>query len=866
MEATGTKKITVSAGGGPLDFARRAARGARARAWKRSELRVYGLDLARIDGLPNPGLMTRDRFADLECYEQADRRQFTRDELLAAARERMGQGHHLYTRVEDGVLVHYGWLIDRQERGEDAALGLVFFPPPHSAALYDYFTHPRARGRGLYRDALFQILHDARDLAGAERAYIYVYDDNPASWRVVERVGFQHEGSLVKERRLFSVKRYATGRIDAAPLAAPAAATGAYESRRLYESHRLTSLEEVEDSLRRDGALAGWDALAREDDAGNFFQSPAWCVEWYRCYAEEFRPHVVAVERGGALVGVVPLAVERATGRVVFAGDNMSDYRDVIAGPGHRAGVVSELLRELVAGRFPNRLRVGPLQPESETLALLPALAPGAGLRAVVRRHECWRLWFADCDVERLVGKESVRRRVNHFKRRGARALERIETAEEWAGVREEFFELHTLRQLRAGREVSFNGARKRAFYDALAERHAGSVHVRALRADGRLVAGHFGYLWRGALYWGAPAHDVGEEKNSPGLALLALLIRETAEAGLRGIDYTLGVEDFKRRFGTERAELPTVEIYTSASAYRAARLRDRAVIGARRMAGDEVWPRVARLAGAARDARSRGAVETFSRLARAARRAMGAAAEELIFIATPATFDGARRQPSPTGAGVVIAKNELRHLARWDEVDAETLAAIASTLNAASERLREGGALYTALDGGRLAAWVWAADTHEGGATQGGAATKTKRGDDNAAAAIAASRAGDATVAGARVAADDAVAAARAGDATDAGAGGSRSEVFALYVLPQFRGAGVGRALLAHVLQEKFAAGVPAVQLRCAGGDAAVREAIESAGGRYARVERLAKPARPGGQRPSQKEGNSVNDARARG
>jgi len=221
MEVAGSKTISARAGrGGPSAFARRALRGMKARVWKRSELRVYGLDAARIESLPNPGLMTRDSFEDLECYEQTDRGQFTRDELIGVARGRAGLGHHLYTRVESGVLVHYGWLIDRQERGEDAALGLVFFPPPRSAALYDYFTHPSARGRGLYRDALFQILHDARDLARAEHAYIYVYDDNPASWRVVERVGFRHEGSLVKERRLFSVKRYATGRIDAAPLAA----------------------------------------------------------------------------------------------------------------------------------------------------------------------------------------------------------------------------------------------------------------------------------------------------------------------------------------------------------------------------------------------------------------------------------------------------------------------------------------------------------------------------------------------------------------------------------------------------------------------------------------------------------------------
>ncbi|HZH49075.1 MAG TPA: GNAT family protein, partial [Nitrospira sp.] len=68
---------------------------------------------------------------------------------------------------------------------------------------------PSARGRGLYFQALCQLLHDARDLAEARQAHVTVFGSNAPSRHVIEKVGFQHEGSLYKERRLVWSRRYA---------------------------------------------------------------------------------------------------------------------------------------------------------------------------------------------------------------------------------------------------------------------------------------------------------------------------------------------------------------------------------------------------------------------------------------------------------------------------------------------------------------------------------------------------------------------------------------------------------------------------------------------------------------------------------
>jgi L-amino acid N-acyltransferase YncA len=146
---------------------------------------------------------------DLQYYERSSKEQHAADAYRAIAVERRAQGLHLYTLVENGRLLHYAWLIERQTRGEDGWVDQAYFPPVETAVLFDHFTHPLARGRGLYFQALCRLLHDARDIARARQAFVTVFASNGPSRHVIEKVGFHHEGSLFKERRLIWSRRYA---------------------------------------------------------------------------------------------------------------------------------------------------------------------------------------------------------------------------------------------------------------------------------------------------------------------------------------------------------------------------------------------------------------------------------------------------------------------------------------------------------------------------------------------------------------------------------------------------------------------------------------------------------------------------------
>ena len=89
----------------------------RGRQWVGShkELRVYRFDLAGRPLPPNPALMRRDSIEDI-LVANSDPRQFDRDKFLKNALRRIEQGQHCYVRSEGGMLVHYGWMVEGEER------------------------------------------------------------------------------------------------------------------------------------------------------------------------------------------------------------------------------------------------------------------------------------------------------------------------------------------------------------------------------------------------------------------------------------------------------------------------------------------------------------------------------------------------------------------------------------------------------------------------------------------------------------------------------------------------------------------------------------------------------------------------------
>jgi CelD/BcsL family acetyltransferase involved in cellulose biosynthesis/RimJ/RimL family protein N-acetyltransferase len=193
----------------PADLPLKVARRLKRAVWHDIELRIYrfpgGAPAAQAETL----CLARDQFEDLACYEPSERWQPTTTAFLQSAMERLGNGEHCYTYVDDGVLAHYGWLVECQESTFMEEVKQSWRLPPGSAVLYGFYTHPRFRGRGLYAAALRRMLRDVAVTPGLSEVYIGVRADNGPSRRVIEKVGFVYDRSFYEQRRLARVRRWA---------------------------------------------------------------------------------------------------------------------------------------------------------------------------------------------------------------------------------------------------------------------------------------------------------------------------------------------------------------------------------------------------------------------------------------------------------------------------------------------------------------------------------------------------------------------------------------------------------------------------------------------------------------------------------
>ncbi|MGI9499507.1 MAG: hypothetical protein ACR2P3_05690, partial [Geminicoccaceae bacterium] len=91
--------------------------------------------------------------------------------------------------VEEGRLLHYGWLIDGHDLGSFPDLAALAPLPDKIVWLHDHQTLPEATTRDLHRHCLQAMLRDAAGMA--TRAALALPATNKASRRIAEELGFR---------------------------------------------------------------------------------------------------------------------------------------------------------------------------------------------------------------------------------------------------------------------------------------------------------------------------------------------------------------------------------------------------------------------------------------------------------------------------------------------------------------------------------------------------------------------------------------------------------------------------------------------------------------------------------------------------
>ena len=472
------------------------------------------------------------------------------------------------------------------------------------------------------------------------------------------------------------------------------------------ETHCLTCLASLEAALS-DGLLGEWQHVVDEDPLASLFQSPGWCMAWYRCYADAYQPYVIVVRARRGVVGVVPMAVDRRTGDFAFASNTMADYRDIVALPRYRAKVVSELIRCYFAAGFRNRLEVGWIDPASNTPALIANACRERALKYTVRHHPCWR-WFPPAPQ-----KPSAQKFLNWYKRHGNVSFDVVRSAAEWERFREEYYRQHSLRQVHAGRPIAFD-ARKTDLYDRLFRSADVQSHVTAFRVDGTMLAGHFGYVWRGVLLLGPPSIRLEDEQRSPAVILFSWIIQNASDLGLSGFDLTIGDSDFKKRLGNTCVELTIVEVYPGPVAYYVRSVRSGAVSAAKtvvkKIGGEDAWKTTVKSAAAWLDYKRQRLREMGGWTA--ARAAVTAALSRVYEKRTGLVYAMTPEQLHPleprlvAGEQYEVHDNCVADLLLWTGSSPSTTSAITACARAYARVRNDNRSLHTLVIDGKLAAW----------------------------------------------------------------------------------------------------------------------------------------------------------------
>ncbi len=291
------------------------------------------------------------------------------------------------------------------------------------------------------------------------------------------------------------------------------------------------------------------------------FQSLPFLDVWFRHYGASCEPLIVAGFDGQRnLVGVVPLAVEKKSGKLVVAGRQQAEYQVWLALPELRADFIEAALKSLQKVFPRGRLQFAFLRPD----APLESFRPGGAWNGSCEIQVFPRPLMALRDGNKLqesLKKKSNKSRLSRLEKLGTLRLERIERIEELEAEFDEIFAFSDFRKGAIyGKLPSRDDPSKKPFHVALFKIPQ-FLHVSVLRLNGKIISAHIGAIDRDQVMLGIIAHSPFLAEHSPGKLHLLFLGIRLAEEGFREFDLTPG-GTYKDRFATHHDECYALTIF----------------------------------------------------------------------------------------------------------------------------------------------------------------------------------------------------------------------------------------------------------------------------------------------------------------
>jgi CelD/BcsL family acetyltransferase involved in cellulose biosynthesis len=322
---------------------------------------------------------------------------------------------------------------------------------------------------------------------------------------------------------------------------------------------------DLHDRLEAVGSAA-WDDLLARSPRPSPFLSWTWQFHWAATFAGDRRLEIrTVVDASGRLVAILPLYEAEPGVWRVLGGVDVSDYLDLIA----EAGQEEEAWRSLLAARGADNATwdLHAVPATSYTVTALPRLVAEQGGEVTVAVEERCpilslpRSWEAYLVTLSGKHRHELTRKLRRMEREapGARATSVGERDLVQARLGD-FLRLH--RSSRAGKAKFMDEPMEAFFRDvsaALAAR--GTVRLWFLDADAGPMASFITLEWNGTVGLYNSGFEPSRAALSPGLVLLAHVIRDALNRGKTRFDFLRGEERYKYEFGPTPEEVYQVRL-----------------------------------------------------------------------------------------------------------------------------------------------------------------------------------------------------------------------------------------------------------------------------------------------------------------
>jgi CelD/BcsL family acetyltransferase involved in cellulose biosynthesis len=295
-----------------------------------------------------------------------------------------------------------------------------------------------------------------------------------------------------------------------------------------------------------------WNALWQRSPDATPFQSPHWCLPWWKYFGSD-TPFAIGTRSNGVLDSFAPLYILRDddTGESLgmFLGTGITDYLDVIVAPGADSAPIIEAMTAADC-------QLWDLQQMRPSSPLVSAPLPDSWSDNVEEQDACPVLSIENAgdELQNLLSTHA-RKKLRYFRRCAEReGSVRYESAtpETLDGLLAALFELHGARWQRRGLPGVLADDVVRDFHHDVARRmlDAGALRMHAMRIDERIVAVFYGFAHHGTVYYYLSGYDPELENLSIGNVLVAHAIDEAVRSGAHTFDFLRGAEEYKYSWG----------------------------------------------------------------------------------------------------------------------------------------------------------------------------------------------------------------------------------------------------------------------------------------------------------------------------